>query len=290
MKPMLAAKTEGKNLTYPLMVSPKLDGVRAIVLNGSVYSRALKRIPNRHVQATLGRPALNGWDGELCVGPPTAHNVYRRTVSAVMSEDGEPDFCFWAFDRYDLRLPYYRRYEKIKRSQPNVRWLQVLNHFIMDSEEALVMYEQDRLADGFEGVMIRHPEGPYKFGRSTEREAWLMKLKRFEDGEAEIIEIVELMHNDNEAKFNRLGKMERSSHKVNKRGGDTMGSIRVRDVRTKVEFDIGTGFDASLRKTIWAKWKTYIGRTVKYKYFPGGVKDKPRFPVFLGFRAAIDMS
>lgn len=289
MKPMLAAKTNGKGLLYPVLASPKLDGVRALVINGRVYSRSLKLIPNRYVQATLGRPALNGWDGELCVGPPTALDVYRRTASEVMTERGAPDFCFWAFDRFDLKLPYYRRYEKLKQNQRILPWLRVLNHFVIPSEQHLTVYEQDRLAEGYEGVMVRDPEGPYKFGRSTENEGWLLKLKRFEDSEAEIIEIIELMHNNNAATTNALGKTQRSGHKAGKQPGNVMGSIRVKDIHSKVEFEIGTGFDWLLRVKMWRSYKMFPGRIIKYKYFPGGVKHKPRFPVFLGFRHPIDV-
>lgn len=287
MKPMLAAKTDGKALRYPVLASPKLDGVRALVLGGHVYSRTLKLIPNRHVQRLLGVPAFNGWDGELCVGPPQAPDVYRKTTSGVMSEDGEPSFCFYAFDRHDMALPFYRRIEALvaaRGKKTTTKHVIVLPHPIIGNEEDLLMYEQDCLAQGYEGIMIRHPEGPYKNGRSTEREGWLMKLKRFDDSEAVVLHVVELMHNDNTAKVNALGKLERSSHKANKRCGDTMGALMVRDLKTGVEFDIGTGFDAETRRRIWLDCKATIGKIVKYKFFQGGVKDKPRFPVFLGFR------
>lgn len=291
MKPMLAAKTDGKGLRYPVLASPKLDGYRALIAGGRVYSRTLKLIPNAHIQATLGKPALNGWDGELCVGSPCAPDVFRKTSSGVMSEAGKPKFKFHAFDRYDLKLPFYRRHQKLTEyiQGRTMDWLEVVPHPLIENEEQLVAYEQDCLAAGYEGIMLRHPEGPYKEGRSTEREGWLLKLKRFDDSEAEILEVVELMHNDNPATVNKLGKTERSSHKANKRGGDTMGSLRVRDVHSGVEFDIGTGFDASLRLTIWKDHPRYVKKIVKYKFFPGGVKDKPRFPVFLGFRDKIDI-
>lgn len=288
MKPMLAAKAGKLPLRFPLMASPKLDGVRCLVMAGKPYSRTIKLIPNRTVQATLGKPALNGLDGELCVGAPTAPDVYRQTTSGVMSEDGAPPFCLYAFDRYDLKLPFYRRYEKIKAEAREVPWLKVLDHVILEDEQQLTAYEQDCLAAGYEGVMLRHPEGPYKFGRSTEKEGWLLKLKRFDDSEAKVLEIVELMHNENEAVRNKLGKLERSSHKANKRGGDTMGSLRVRDLRSGVEFDIGTGFDAEMRRKVWDNHRLFVGKVVKYKFFAGGSKDKPRFPVFLGMRDPID--
>ena len=71
MKPMLAAKTDGKGLSYPLLASPKLDEVRALIINGVVMSRSFKPIPNAHVQELFGRPEYNGLDGELIVGSPT---------------------------------------------------------------------------------------------------------------------------------------------------------------------------------------------------------------------------
>lgn len=291
MKPMLAAKTDGISIRYPMLASPKLDGVRAIVQGGRLYSRTLKPIPNAHTQGGLAKPALNGMDGELIVGPAGAPDVYRKTTSGVMAQEGVPPVVFHMFDRYDLKLPFYRRIEKVHEfvKGRSSAFLAAVNHTIIDNYNDLIAYEQDHLALGYEGVMLRHPEGPYKFGRSTENEGWLLKLKRFNDSEAQILEVVELMHNDNEAKTNKLGKTERSSHKANKRCGNTMGSLRVIDVKTCIEFDIGTGFDAATRQHIWDNYKKYVGRVVKYKFFAGGVKDKPRFPVFLGFRNPIDM-
>ena len=43
MKVMLAATVDSvEQLRYPLLGSPKLDGVRAIVIDGVVYSRNMK--------------------------------------------------------------------------------------------------------------------------------------------------------------------------------------------------------------------------------------------------------
>src|SRR6185437_11420902 len=88
-KPMLAVDCGGiETLTFPLIASPKLDGVRAIISADGVLSRTLKPIPNRRVQELLrGLPV--GLDGELLAGDPTAPDVYRKTVSMVMSEDAE---------------------------------------------------------------------------------------------------------------------------------------------------------------------------------------------------------
>lgn len=101
-KPMLAAAVEDVSaLTFPLIASPKLDGIRCIVRNGVAYSRSNKPIRNRYIQQCVSEYSsdLEGLDGELIVGSPTACDVYRVTNSAVMSADGTPDFKFFVFDR-----------------------------------------------------------------------------------------------------------------------------------------------------------------------------------------------
>ena len=40
---------------------------------------------------------------------------------------------------------------------------------------------------GYEGLMLRDPNGIYKFGRSSVKENILLKVKEFMDDEAEII-------------------------------------------------------------------------------------------------------
>ena len=50
---------------------------------------------------------------------------------------------------------------------------------------------------------------------------------------------------------------------------------------------VGTGFDAADRAEFWEQ--DMRGKIVKYKSFSIGVKDKPRFPSFLGLRSEIDL-
>jgi DNA ligase-1 len=280
-KPMLAGKVEGA-VRFPVLASAKLDGVRCIIIDGVAMSRSLKPIPNAYVQKKIGLKKYNGLDGELIVGPPGAPDAYRKTVSAVMSEDGEPNFTFRIFDNYLVSGGFSDRFETLYKHEG--AHVTVVKHRLIQDSEELDAYEAKMLEQGMEGVMIRDPRGPYKFGRSSTREGYLLKLKRFEDSEAEIIGVEELMHNANEAKTNALGHTERSSHKANLVGMGVMGALNVRDLKTGVEFSIGTGFDAKDRA---AKWK--LGTIVKYKFFAGGSKDRPRFPVYVGIRDKRDM-
>lgn len=312
-RPMLGCAANLKTLTGSYFGSFKLDGVRALVVEGVVLSRNFKPIPNLHVQQLFGHSRYNGLDGELIVGNPASPTVYRDTVSGVMTQEGEPDVTLQVFDDYTETGGFERRlHTVIRRLKRAPAILQLVEHRVLVDLEAIMAMEAEALSLGYEGLMLRHPAAPYKYGRSTPREGGMLKVKQFKDGEAYIIGAEELLHNANTAVRNQLGQLERSSHKANKIGLGTLGALQVVDRKTGVSFDIGTGFTAAERAELWAKyeidlqngegWATanpykhwqkhsgaLLGKLVKYKYFPTGSKDKPRFPVFLGFRDPIDL-
>ena len=118
-----------------------------------------------------------------------------------------------------------------------------------------------------------------------------MKYKRFVDDEAVVIGFEERMHNDNEAEKDNFGRTKRSSAMAGMVASNTLGALLVRDIKTGVEFSIGTGFDDEQRKDIWTHKRQIIGLTLTYKHFAqSGAKDKPRFPVFKAFRHGDDIS
>lgn len=297
--PMLAATVkDADELQYPLLGSPKLDGVRAIVLGAVVYSRKLLPIPNRYVQALYGKAMYNGMDGELILGSPTAPDVYRKTSSYVMTKDGvaKEAITFCVFDDFSepgdafyLRLANLRkRIGTQRRKAAGGSIVAYVEQRDICSSADLLRYEDSCLTLGYEGVMLRNPQGTYKNGRSTLNEGFLMKMKRFQDAEAVIIGVEELTHNTNVAKTDYLGKSKRSSHKAGMVGGRTLGALLVKG-EGAATFSIGSGFDQATRDSLWKQRKRIIGQTVKYKFFAGGSKDRPRFPVFLGMRSAADL-
>ena len=290
-KPMLAATLErAEDLRFPVLASPKLDGIRATVQGGVVLSRSLKPIPNAHVQLLLGSPRFEGLDGELIIGEPTAPDCFRRTTSGVMSEDGKPSFTYHVFDKFGQGGFGVRLFEAGMVRSPMVELVQ---HQLIEDLDELTRYEHAVVEVGYEGVMLRDPDGWYKQGRSTLREGGLLKLKRFAEDEAVVVGAEELMHNANEAKVNELGYKERSSRKGGLVGAGKLGALHVKGLTGKFkgrEFHIGTGFDDATRVRLWAQRHELKGRVVMYKYFETGTKDAPRFPVFKWFRSKLDMS
>lgn len=288
-RPMLAATTDGNNLSYPLLGSAKLDGIRALVRGAVVVSRNLKPIPNERVQRLWGKKKYEGLDGELIVGDPRAKDVYRQTNSGVLAYEGEPDVTFRVFDNYLIDQPYHRRLiEVTKFAKANAKMHVVpVHHTPIRSHAALLKYEEALLEMGFEGVMLRSYDGMYKEGRATPTEGTLFKLKRFCDAEAVVVGWEELAHNMNEQQRSFTGLAKRSSHKANRVAGGVLGAL-VCQLPGGVRFNIGSGFTQEERVQLWEIRDQLKGRLVKYKFFPVGVKDKPRFPVFLGWRDPID--
>ena len=82
------------------------------------------------------------------------------------------------------------------------------------------------------------------------------------------------------------GYLERSYKDENLRADNTLGALVVVDEAQfpEVQFRIGSGFGEMERQELWRDSQRNIGRIVKYKYMPEGTMDKPRHPIFLGFR------
>jgi len=328
-KPNLAGKADDSAIQLPVLVSPKIDGVRANIHDiigirrPQVMSRSMKNIPNALVQAALGIEELLYNDGELTVGSPTDPNCMQNTTSGVMSASKTPAFAFHVFDRFpdsdwgndNPGMGFSDRFASARLCVEHVQknWTTIatrerllsgtafgdlmqtcpvvlVEHKIIEHLDDLAQYEFDRLAEGSEGIMLRAPNGVYKQGRSTTREGGLLKVKRFIDNEAVVIGFEEQMKNNNAKQVNELGRTKRSSHQANKEGKGTLGALVCRDVSTGVEFNIGTGMDDAMRQLIWDNRDTYEGVHVTYKSFPVGVKDAPRHPVFKAWRDFRDMS
>jgi len=292
-KPMLASKlSEGAEPRFPALISPKLDGIRAMVIDGVLVSRNLKPIPNAYCQELFAHERYNGLDGELIVGNPYDPACFRNTGSGVMSRDGKPDIAFYAFDHFLTELAFDLRLDKVAELAEDNERIVVVTHYLVETMDDMEKLERKFLSLGYEGAMLRHPQGPYKFGRSTEREGWLLKVKRFSDDEAMVIGFDEQMHNGNELTRDNLGRAKRTSHKENKSAKGCLGALKVVGITGPykgVEFDIGTGFDDGERQFIWDNQAQFRAKIVKFKYFPSGSKDKPRFPTYLGLRNVADM-
>ena len=289
-KPMLAATLENvAHLRFPLLASAKLDGLRCILMNGVAYSRNLKPFRNKYVQEQLAHIAHYDLDGELIVGAPNQGHVLGRTQSGIMSGDGEPDFKFHVFDRFtDAALPFEVRIRSLS-AMPGAR-IQVVHQEFIQTVAHLEEYEAGVLAAGYEGVILRDPASKYKFGRATPNENSMWKVKRFRDGEAEVIAWEEGETNLNAITMDALGRTKRSNHQENKIGNQQVGTLICKEYITGEIFPVSPGrMTQAWRKYYFEKPEDLVGKIIKYKAFDYGVLDAPRFATFQAIRDEADM-
>jgi len=288
--PLLAGKVDLKTLEFPVIISPKLDGIRVLIRNGSAVTRKLKHIPNHHINSALSFDNFEGLDGEVIVGRPHGDSVFSRTSSGVMSHEGTPAFKFWVFDEFSYpKLPFYVRYERLqlrRKSWPS--WVKKLSHHEIKDRNHLKQMHEFYVSQGYEGTIIRSPQGVYKFGRSTTKEGILLKMVDYETDEATIVDFKELQHNGNPAERDALGHTKRSTAKAGKSGRGVLGAFVVESEKYRDRFDVGTGFTDDARRRHWHNRKSLRGKIIRFKHKPFGQVDCPRHPVFQGFRNAID--
>ena len=284
---MLAANTQPKldELQYPVLVSPKIDGVRGCVQEGKLVSRSLKDSLNRTVSMLLSDPLLEGFDGELTV-QGSRWNDFNHNQSMFMTQTGSPKFIYWVFDdisQSDLtakvrKASLERRIAAINASNLLMFELKYCaQHLCNNAEEVESLYSAFR-DEGFEGAIIMDPDAKYKHGRSTLKQGIMLKLKPTEDDEATIIGMEELMHNDDAGNSKCIENLV---------PGGMMGAIKVR-WNDKI-FNIGTGFTFAQRKEMWDNIDKYLGQLVTFKYMELSKYGVPRCPVFKGIRSRDDV-
>lgn len=290
IKPLLSCEVPLDKVKFPIYISTKFDGIRALVIDGVVYSRSLKPIRNKHVQKLFGKPEYNGFDGELIVGDVYAKDVFQKTTSGVMSEDGMPDVTYYVFDVFTNNTETYKERlytlnDKLVLVQfPNVVATQ---QWYIETEEELTKLLSKEKVKGGEGLIGRNPNGVYKYGRSTPKEQFSMKFKFFVDSEFEVIGFEELHKNTNEQVINELGYTKRSTHKKNQIPMNTLGSLVLKFGDTT--FNVGSGFTCVQRAEIWANRDKYIGKLAAVRYMDVGAKLVPRLPSFKGWRDIDDI-
>lgn len=294
-RPTLAWSVEEKqlpDLPFPVAVSPKYDGVRALVRGGYVLSRTLKLIPNTYIQHYFGSMHFEGFDGELMLfdrttgAPLNLHEI----SGAVRRACAYKPFNFMVFDwAHPDGQTWQHRQRYLKHTVP--AWehpVKLVPQTLCYTPNEILLQEEEALERGFEGIVIRNITGLYKHGRSTLREANFLRLKRTTDVEAQIVGFVEAESNLNEAETDERGYTKRSTHAAWKVPSNTLGSFLV-DYAGSVQSVPPGAFSAAERKHIWDNREDYVGKWLKFRHFPYGAKDKLRHARALAFRDTFDM-
>ena len=298
--PHLCCDADLDKLKLPVMGFPKLDGVRGLHIIGSMTGRSLKPHGNLHVTAKYSVSGCTGFDGEFTYGRVTSESLCRDTTSVMSRIQGEPDVAWNLFDWLlpdIIHLPYIKRYEALVESwKENVRWfadmnISVIPFTMLHTREEVEEFYHKCLDQGYEGCVLRDPDGKHKDGRATITSGAYLRMKPQSDKEALVLSLVEALENQNEAKVNELGRTERSSHKENKVGKGMIGMLICKDITTGMTIDVGAGkMTHEERIHYFNNPVEMVGQYIKYRSMDAGVKDKPRFARYICKRSAEDMS
>lgn len=311
IRPLLAKDIDEQKLKFPFYLSPKIDGSFAFVQNVLLYARSLKHHENKHVTKQYSNPLFEGLRGELIVGSdPTAKDLCRNTSSALRTIEGEPETSLWCFDYVTPDTVNLTWLERQKLLLEKVCQLRALGYEDIGYVEPVKIHSMEEYINarnhfmslGYEGVIIRDPNSKHKEGRSSGVRADLWRWKPWTTTEIVVTQLGEEQKNNNKAKTNLLGRSERSMHKDNLEGKQTLGFIvgtllePLKDFAGEViapsgtEITIATGSLTEKEcKYYWDNPDELLGQIVEFEYFSYGLKEKPRYAQFKRLRSKVDM-
>jgi len=268
-------------LEYPLLGSPKIDGIRGATIDGQVLSQTLKRHPNKQVQRVFG--AVDGLDGELVYGPPVGPDVMNRAQSAVRSVDKTGDFRFYLFDWIlEPYMPYFLRQEELRDAVRGHPQYQILEQRMLKSPAEVLEYEAEQLQAGFEGLMLRTFEGHYKHNRATHRDKLIWKLKRFDDVELTCVDVEAAKANNNTKVVNALGLTERTYSKFSKEDKEEVGVYICLDGANIVR--VAPGMMTKEQRELHFHTRSIIGQRLTVRHFGRTPSGEMRFARVISIR------
>ena len=179
IKPQLAEDAILDQVKFPCIVQPKIDGVRALNLNGTLTGRSLKPFEGFGVTEFFSRPQFMGLDGEMTLGdkPNCTERLCSLTTGAMgrfKGVDEMPDLHWWVFDlvaKDTQYREYQRRYDMLRDrveayDHPRVHLVPM---HLAATRLQLDAYIAACFDEGYEGTIIRNPDAFYKPGRATQK-------------------------------------------------------------------------------------------------------------------------
>lgn len=184
-------KDHQDGIKYPIVIQPKLDGIRGLYYNGKMQSRDEVIWCGsivEHVVTSL-YDGFDGWvlDGEFYVHGWTLQKINKNiAVKRVALAHDTKAIEFHVFDGFNIDGPYtpfidrMSTIETIFNGLKDRRSVRVVKTDLVSSpivaEQMYVSYKQA----GYEGIMYRDPSAPYGFVEdcTNKENRWRRLLKR----------------------------------------------------------------------------------------------------------------
>lgn len=271
-KPMLAHPIDKvKVVEFPAYFQPKLDGHRAIVTKKDgkmvMYSRQGKPITTMaHILSHLEDTVEEGMflDGELYL-----HGEALQNIGSLIKKYRERESENVVYHVYDIMMdePYTQRWEKLRIivGIANFTPARLVPTMVATSMHEAQVFSEDAIKQGYEGGILRTPDKGYLVGFRSRQ---LLKIKKFDDSEHEIVAVKE-------------GK-DRLCNDV-----DLKVAVFVCHTPEGQEFECTAMGDMHEKDRTWHDRESFVGKTLTVKH-SGYTKDKkPWHPVALRLREDI---
>ena len=296
-------------LKFPYLVSDKMDGMRAITIDGQMFSRSMKPL-REGVHEYFSEFLIEAdWAGLVFDGELYSEEVPFNRLMSTFSRGGADvpshvKYCIFDMMTKEewlngterpfanrvnecnswLHYHHKRLYEIYKTTghplpYPSFRAVAVSQHVVENAEELRDRFNR-AMSRGYEGLIIRDPLGRYKHGRGTLNEGLIYKFKEWVTVDAKIVGYnrstrMKKEYAESDRGKDELGRTKRTSAKSTREEIDGIGSIVVQS-SDGVEFACGTDKDCDF-KISWDTRDDFLGEWVEVRFMRHGVKDKPRF-------------
>jgi len=302
--------------------------VHGNLLNGKAMTQHRNEMVNLAFSNPDLLPLLSGLDGEFTLLDADfsydRRNMVQKTSSFLNTSDtSEVDIRRVQFRVFDIytgdKMPLYERLELADERVLAIQRMDLPHMVTVTSTEVSVdntidrfsatvpsdvaKFEAKALKDGYEGIVLRSPFLPYLEGRSSSKGEFL-RLKRFQTAEATVVRVVLASANKNPIERDAMGYVKRSSHKEGKVEKPEVGSFicftnaDIYDphtgellVKKNQEFAVSaTSMFEQQRRYLYIVRDTLPGQILKFKFFPKGILNKPRFATFESWMSEADFS
>lgn len=262
--PMLAKdyKKESRKIDWkkPVYVQPKLDGMRCLITVNkdgvTLKSRDGRFIETmHHIVEDFARVTHGVYDGELY-----AHGFSFQENMELIKKwiPGDGGSVQVKFHSYDAVTPGYFTTRLLVRDANlgGCKTVELVETQKIKNETELKAFHKKKLAEGYEGTIVRHGDAEYKInGRSSN----LLKYKDFIDIACPIVDITPAEQRPE-------------------------WGVPVLELPDKRTFRAGMKYSHDKRVDFLKHKTKYIGKTAEIRYFELTDDGIPRFPVMVGIR------
>jgi DNA ligase-1 len=187
--------------SFPLIIDPKLDGMRLVEMQGDSFSRKGKPIPTAQFISEELEPFFIQYPDIILDGEIYSHDLksdFNELMSIARKQkptdsemvEAKNILQYHVYDLFDTNnpdMPAIERKELLKKILPVSHRIQRVQYMVVDTEEELKTLNQLHVADGYEGSIARPLMSKYENKRSKN----LIKIKQFITEEFVLEDIIE---------------------------------------------------------------------------------------------------